>query len=84
MMTITGITQAAIGMSRATQRLHEYHATAKQTVSPELHKKLEQYGVSVHFSPEAEAYRSPPEHPTAEPAPPIPLWNAIFKKLGLV
>ncbi len=83
MMTITSITQTAAGMSRAQQRLREYQSTTQHSVSPGLEKKLEEYGVSVHFSKEAEPFLAHP-HVETEEHPPIPLWNAIFKKLGLI
>jgi hypothetical protein len=83
MMTITSITQAAAGMSRVQQRLHEYQSTTRHAISPELKERLEQYGVSVHFSKEAEPFLAAPQF-KPEKHPPIPLWSAVFKKLGLI
>lgn len=83
MMTITSMTQYAAGMSRVQQRLHQYQSTTHHPISPELKERLEQHGVSVHFSKEAEPFLAHPQAQNSE-HPPIPLWHAIFKKLGLI
>lgn len=84
MMTITSITQSALGAQQAAQQLHAYQNSRVQSVSPELRERLQQYGVSVELSPEAQAYRFHPERTVSEKQPPIPLWSAIFKRLGLI
>lgn len=94
MMTITSMTntaQFAYSMSRTSSVNQNHYSDAylyqnrnQPTVSPELEQRLKAYGVSVHFSTEAEAYRSHPQQVTTEKNPPIPLWSAIFKKMGLI
>lgn len=86
MTTITHITKVAAAAARveSQQRLQQYRSIAEQAISPALEEKLEQHGVSVHFSNEARAYLNQTSTSSKLTETPAPLWVSVFKRLGLL